>query len=245
MENERIILITGGASGIGLDCALSYIKSKAFVIIVDMDNSKGLELEKQYNNQLKYFNCDVSNEDSVKEIFDEIEKKYKKIDVLINSAGIVSANSLLSINSEVFKKVFMVNTFGTFLFSKYAAKLMIKSKTKGVIVMISSILGIEGQRGMLSYSSSKGALNGMTLPMARDLGKYGIRVNTIAPGLIVTPMSENSLESEGVKISINQSPLKMLGKPEHITKAIHFIDENKYLNGEILRIDGGVRLPHF
>lgn len=120
-----------------------------------------------------------------------------------------------------------------------------KSDCNGNIIMIASVAGIEGMRGQLAYSASKAAVIGMTLPMARDLGKYKIRVNTIAPGVIVTPMLEGILET-GPMISLrNQTPLGIMGLPINISQTVEYIVKNDFLNGEVIRVDGGVRFPQF
>lgn len=249
-----VVLITGGASGIGEYIAMYYMEKRAVVYICDLQAEKGVNLQNKSGDKIKFIKCDITDEDNVRSMMDQIKSEQGRIDVLINSAGIVWAELIAtekgSHGREAFEKVMKVNTYGSFLVSKYAAKLMIENFKKGndcngVIIFISSVAGIEGQRGQTAYSASKGALIGMTLPMARDLGKYKIRVNSVAPGIIETPMTEGMRKSKVGEMLIAATPLKVLGKPVHICQAAEFITTCDFINGAVLRVDGGVRFPHF
>lgn len=249
-----IILITGGASGIGETMAKSLAIKGAMVYICDMQEAKGLKLQQNSNSKIKFIKCDITDEENVKQMINSIKEEQGRLDVVVNSAGIVWAELVASDKHtharEGFEKVFKVNTYGSFLVSKHAAKLMCEKADKekecnGVITFVSSVAGIEGQKGQTAYASSKGALIGMVLPMARDLGKYKIRVNAIAPGIIETPMTENMKSSNVGKMLVNATPLKTAGKPIHVALASEFLIENDFVNGTVLRVDGGVRFPHF
>ncbi len=249
-----IVLVTGGASGIGLAITEWFLNLKAFVFICDLQEEKGKEVESIHKGFVKYIKCDITKEEAVKDMFDQIKQLKGRIDTIVNSAGIAYAELLATTKnvhkSEMFKKVFEINTFGSFLVSKYAAKLMIdnfdkESDCNGNIILIASIAGLEGQRGQTAYSASKAAIIGMALPMARDLGKFKIRVNTIAPGIIVTPMTKGILETGPMKSIVAQTPLGTTGKPENIAQTVEFIVKNDFVNGECLRVDGGVRFPQF
>lgn len=249
-----VFLITGGASGIGYSMTKWLVSLKGFVFICDLQENKGLEVQKEHPDHIHFIKCDITNEENVKEMFEVIKNKKGRIDTVINSAGVawpeLTASTSKVHKSETFKKVFEINTFGTFLVSKYAAKLMIEKSDKtsecnGNIIMIASVAGIEGQRGQLAYGGSKGAIIGMTLPMARDLGRFKIRVNCIAPGIIVTPMTEGILETGPMKAIMAQTPLNNVGKPDHISQTVEYIVKNDFLNGATIRVDGGVRFPQF
>jgi NAD(P)-dependent dehydrogenase (short-subunit alcohol dehydrogenase family) len=249
-----IVLVTGGASGIGEFIAFYYMERGAVVYICDLQEEKGKEIEKKSNSKIKFIKCDITNEDSVKNMIDSIKSEQGHLDILINSAGIVWGELLATDKamhgSAIFDKVLKVNTFGSFLVSKYAAKLMIdtsdsKRDCNGVIILIASIAGIEGQKGQTAYSASKGALIGMTLPMARDLGRYKIRVNSVAPGIIESPMTAGMQGNKVGKTIIDSTPLKILGKPLHVCQTTEFIAVCDFVNGATIRVDGGVRLPHF
>lgn len=246
---KNVILVTGGASGIGLEISKFFINQSNdnFVFISDISS---LKEDKEFkNSNYCFIKCDVTDENQVVNLLQTIEKSDLKLDTVVNSAGVayaevIATNEKLH-DSKMFMKVFEINTFGTFLISKYSAKLMIKNKTEGNIIMISSLAGIEGQKGQTAYSSSKGAIIGMTLPMARDLGRYKIRVNTIAPGLINTPMISNMLESKPIKSLINQTPLNKAGSPIDIALTVEYLMKNEFVNGTVIRVDGGVRMHYF
>jgi NAD(P)-dependent dehydrogenase (short-subunit alcohol dehydrogenase family) len=247
-----VTLITGGASGIGECIALYYLEKGAIVYICDLQEEKGLKL--QSSTKLKFIKCDITNEDQVRAMVETIKSEQGRLDIVINSAGIVWAELFATEKSshskEAFEKVIKVNTLGSFLVSKYAAKLMIEKaesskECNGVITFIASVAGIEGQKGQTAYAASKGALIGMTLPMARDLGRYKIRVNSIAPGIIETPMTEGMRQNKVGKSIIDATPLKVLGKPIHVCQATEFVATCDFVNGSTVRVDGGVRLPHF
>lgn len=249
-----VVLVTGGASGIGECIALYYMEKGAVVYICDLQEEKGLKLQSSTNSKIKFIKCDITNEESVSSMVDQIKKEQGRLDILINSAGIIWAELFATEKSshskEGFEKTIKVNTLGSFLCSKYAAKLMIENfdKTKdcnGVIIFIASIVGIEGQKGQTAYAASKGSLLGMTLPMARDLGKFKIRVNSVAPGIIETPMTQGIKENRVGKSIIDATPLKVFGKPVHICQTTEFIVTCDFMNGSTIRVDGGVRLPHF
>lgn len=249
-----VILITGGASGIGLSITEHLINKGAFLFVCDLNEEKGKELQKKYDGQLHFFKCNIVNEKEVESMFDSIKKYKDKLDTVVNSAGIawpeLTATTKNMHKTSSFKKVFDVNVLGSFLVSKYAAKLMIdnhdpKAECNGNIIFIGSVAGIEGQRGQLAYAGSKAAVLGMVLPMARDLGKFKIRVNGIAPGIIVTPMTEGILTSGPMKSIVSQTPLGSVGKPENISSTVEYIVKNNFLNGTSIRVDGGVRFPQF
>lgn len=249
-----VVLITGGASGIGESVARQLVSLKSKVIICDLQVEKGEALAKEFNGMLKFIKCDITDEKQTEDMINTIEKEYGRLDALVNSAGIISAE-ITATDKKVFSKAnfertMKVNTFGSFNVSRFAARLMAKtanpeSECNGSIVFVSSVAGIEGQRGQLAYSASKGALIGMTLPMARDLGRYKIRVNSVAPGLIETPMSNDLKSSKVGKGLIDSTPVKRLGRPEEVSEAILFCISNNFFNGAVLRIDGGIRFPHF
>lgn len=250
-----IVLVTGGASGIGLSITKWFIDLKAYVFICDLQEDKGKEVEAEYKGKVTFVQCDITNEDNVIAMFDIIKKLKGRLDTVVNSAGVAIPGLLATTKgvhrSDLFKKVFEINTFGTFLVSKYAAKLMIdtskdsKKECNGNIIMIASVAGIEGQRGQVAYGGSKAAVIGMTLPMARDLGRFKIRVNTIAPGIIVTPMTEGILETGPMVAIRNQTPLGTMGSPDNISQTVEYMIKNDFLNGEVIRVDGGVRFPQF
>lgn len=249
-----VILITGGASGLGENLAIHFAAKGAIVYICDLAEGKGKQIEKEFKKKIRFIKCDVTNEEQVKGMLEIIEKESSRLDIVVNSAGILhtedTANENTTHSMLMFEKVWKVNTYGAFLVSKYAAKLMIKNADinkdcNGNIILFSSVSGIEGRAGKIAYSMSKAALIGMTLPMARDLGKWKIRVNTIAPLMIVTPMNDSWKDSEVGKKLMDCIPLKRFGRTSEVSELVDFIIRCDFMNGEIIRIDGGGRLGHF
>jgi NAD(P)-dependent dehydrogenase (short-subunit alcohol dehydrogenase family) len=250
----RVVLITGGASGIGESIALQLAKKGAIVYITDIQVEKGLTIEKNSNGGIFFVKCDISDEKSVIEMFSLITNTHKKVDIVINSAGKAygepTATEETTHSSDWFEKIWKINTFGTFLISKYGAKSMIDNfdpnneECNGIIIMISSIAALDGPSSQVAYASSKEAINGMVLPMARDLGKYKIRVNSICPGFIVTPMTNSVPTEQGQKLK-DLTPIKSFGKTEDITKTVEYIIDCDFINASQIRVDGGVRLPPY
>lgn len=254
-----VVLVTGGASGLGENMARYFMDKGAVVWICDLAEEKGEKIEEETKKKIRFIKCDVTNEEQVKSMMFIIKKENGRLDVLVNSAGILSTEDTINEKGEThslqsFEKVFKINTLGAFNVSKHAAKLMVENAERnkketnpdnGLIIFISSVSGIEGRKGKLAYSMSKAALIGMTLPLARDLGKWKIRVNTIAPLMIETPMIADWKESETGKKLMECIPLKKFGKPINVSKLIEMLIKNDFMNGETIRIDGGGRLGHF
>lgn len=250
----NVVLVTGGASGIGEAISKYFCEKGAIVYICDMNEEKGKKVEDESNSKIKFIKCDITNEESVKNLIETIKQEQKKIDTVINSAGIAWGELIASEKgvhkSDSFEKVMKINVFGSFLVSKYAVKLMIenfdsKKSCNGNIIFLASVAAFDGQKGQTAYSASKGALVGMTLPMARDLGRYKIRVNSIAPGVIVTPMSASFETTQVGKGLLNATPLKRFGLPSEIALTADYIVSNDYVNASAIRVDGGIRMPFF
>jgi NAD(P)-dependent dehydrogenase (short-subunit alcohol dehydrogenase family) len=243
-----VFLITGGSSGMGENMASYFLGLKAIVYICDLKEPKNS------NSKIRFIQCDITSEESVKAVIAIIQKEQGRLDVVINSAGILwtelTATDKKTHGKEGFEKTWKVNVFGSFLVAKHAAKLMLetadpKKDCNGNIIFIASVAGYEAQRGQIAYGSSKGGILGMTLPMARDLGRYKIRVNTIAPGIILTPMAEGFKGSKVGDQILAATPLKCYGSPEHISQTAEYIVKCDFVNAAAIRVDGGVRLPHF
>lgn len=250
----NIVLVTGGASGIGESIARHFLSKNSVVYICDMNEEKGKKLEAETQGKIKFIKCDITNEDMVKQMIEKIKTEQGRIDTVVNSAGIAWGELIASEKgvhkSPAFEKVMKINVFGSFLVSKYACKLMIEKADKngvcnGNIMFLASVAAYDGQKGQTAYSASKGALTGMVLPMARDLGKYKIRVNCIAPGVIETPMAAGFASTRVGKEISGATPLKRFGLPVEIATTAEYIALNDYVNASVLRVDGGCRLPFF
>ena len=249
----KVAIVTGGASGLGEATVDAYVAKGAKVAIFDMNEARAnAVIERNGHDNVGFFNVNVADEDSVKAAIANVVERFGALHICNNFAGIGSASKTFGKKGvfpmEEYMRVIMVNQVGTFNVSRFAAEAMASNATinddggRGVIINTASIAAYEGQIGQLAYSASKGAIVGMTLPMARDLVPYGIRVNTIVPGLIHTPLF-NSLPDE-VYQSLERTVLypQRLGKAEEIAHLSVFIAENDYLNGECVRLDGGIRM---
>lgn len=246
-------LITGGGSGLGEACARRLAAAGARVVILDMNEETGKKVAAELGGE--FCKADVSNEEQVQEAV-ETAAGLAPLRVLVNGAGIGSAGRTVDRKGEPFKQsvfefVIRVNLLGTFNCLRLAAAMMAKTEPideqgqRGAIVNMASVAAFEGQIGQCAYSASKGGVVGMTLPIARDLAAIGIRVNTIAPGLFDTPIYGQGEGSEAFKAKLGQSVLfpKRLGDADELASMVMELLTNDYMNGEVVRADGGVRLP--
>ncbi len=246
---NSIFLVTGGASGLGAATAQMAAAGGAKVVIADLQAELGEKLAKEIGG--KYCKCDVTSEADGKAAVEAAVKGFGGIHVLVNCAGIAIAERTLGKESPHdlarFSKVIGINLIGTFNMIRLAADAMAKAGPnaageRGVIVNTASVAAYDGQIGQAAYSASKGGVVGMTLPIARDLSRNGIRVVTIAPGLFLTPMMQG-LPKEAQDSLGKQVPFPpRLGKPEEYAALAKHIVENEMLNGETIRLDGAIRM---
>lgn len=251
--NGKVAVVTGGASGLGRATVERFAKGGAKVAIFDMNAELGNELVAELGEDNALFcNVNVADEDSVKAGVDAVMNKFGAIHINCNYAGIGNAAKTLGRDGPFplaeFNKVIQVNLVGTFNTLRLCAEQMAKNEPvtahggRGVIINTASVAAFEGQIGQAAYSASKGGIVGMTLPIARDLAQLGIRVNTIAPGLIETPLmrglGEKVCEALGNMVLFP----RRLGQPDEIAHLAQSIVENDYLNGETIRMDGGIRM---
>ena len=251
--DSSVCVVTGGASGLGAATVKILYNEGAKIAIWDVNEDQGKELEKQLGNKSIFCKVDVTDEDSIKGAIQATVEKFGQINVLVNCAGIILGALTLTKQGphslEAFDRVMKVNISGTFNVLRLVAQQMASQaglgpeNERGVIINTASVAGYEGQRGQAAYGTSKGAIIGMTLPVARDLAYYNIRVATIAPGLFVTPMGDmlNKKTTESLQKAIL---LGRFGDPSEFALTAKFIIENAYITGSVFRIDGGVRLPH-
>lgn len=249
---ETRALVTGGASGLGEATVRAINAGGGKVAILDMDSIRGNKLAEELGSSTIFCKTDVTNEDSVKSAIEKTIDSFGKLNVVLNFAGIAIAVKTLGRDGphdlNLYKKVVDVNLNGTFNVSRLAAEYISKntpneSGLTGLIVNTASVAGYDGKKGQAAYAASKAGVIGLTLPMARDLASYGVRVNTIAPGLIITPMLESLPEEAQEAISSQPLLPRRLGKPAEIAHLACFMIENEYLNGEVIRLDAGIRLP--
>ncbi|WP_131781440.1 SDR family NAD(P)-dependent oxidoreductase [Legionella gresilensis] len=245
--DNQIAVITGGASGMGKACALKLADRGTQVVIWDKDISSFVD----YPN-IVAIECDVSLDNSVTEAMNKTKEKVGIPRICINCAGIAPAKRLVgkegAMPLNAFKKVIDINLIGTFNVMRMVAEAMIElnidedSQERGIIINTASIAAFEGQIGQLAYSASKGGIVAMTLPAARELAQHAIRVNTIAPGLIATPLLLNMPKEVQDSLAATVTFPKRLGKPEEFADLVIHIIENQLINGETIRLDGALRM---
>jgi NAD(P)-dependent dehydrogenase (short-subunit alcohol dehydrogenase family) len=248
-------IVTGGASGIGEGCARLLAGRGAKVVIADLQDEKGNALATEIGGAFAH--VDVTNPDDVIAAI-ELAKEMGPLRALVNSAGVGWATRTIGKDGsydsahdlEVFRKVIEINLIGTFNCMRLAATAMsttepLESGERGAIVNMASVAAFDGQIGQASYSASKGGVVGMTLPVARDLSAVGIRVNTVAPGLIDTPIYGQGEGSEAFKANLEKGVLfpKRLGSAEELASMVVELLGNSYMNAETIRVDGGIRMP--
>ena len=249
----KVAIVTGGASGLGQATVEAYVARGVKVAIFDLNEERANQLiEKLGADKAAFWKVNVADEDSVKSAVAEVVEMFGALHICNNFAGIASACKTLGKNGvfplDQYMPVININLVGTFNVSRFAAEQMARNEPinsdggRGVIINTASIAAMEGQVGQLAYSASKGGVVGMTLPMARDLASYGIRVNTIVPGLIHTPLFESLPEQAYKSLEASVCYPQRLGKPEEIAHMSVFMAENDYLNGECIRLDGAIRM---
>ena len=246
----KSVLVTGGASGIGEACARRFAGVGAKVALLDMNEEAGRKVAEEIGGT--FARANVSDEAEVKAAVDAAAEAHGGLHVCLNIAGVGAAEKTYGKNGVAdlgnFRRVIEINLIGTFNVARLCAEKMAAQAPvsddgeRGVIVNTASVAAFDGQIGQAAYSASKGGVVGMTLPMARDLAQLGIRVCTIAPGLIHTPLFDALGEKVITSLSATVLNPQRLGKPDEIAQAAQFIAENGYMNGETIRVDGGIRM---
>ena len=239
---EKVIVVTGASRGIGREIAKTLSRENNKVIACYNNSEKEAtilkeELEKE-NKKIDIIKGDISKREDCKKIVEYVINKYKKIDVLINNAGISTYNLFTDITDEEWNRTINTNLNSVFYMSQETVKYMIKQK-EGSIINISSIWGIVGASCEVAYSVSKAGIDGMTKALAKELGPSNIRVNSIAPGYIDTDMNEKYSEEEREQIK-EETPLEKIGKPEDIAKCIEWLIEDNFTTGQVISINGGL-----
>jgi 3-oxoacyl-[acyl-carrier protein] reductase len=242
MLTGKLVLVTGASRGIGRATALLAAESHAHVIInYNRSEEKAVELADLIRGkglQASLLKADVSSEAEVRDMFRAIREKHSRLDVLVNNAGIMQNNLLMLSNTELFDRTIATNLKGTFLCSRYASNLM-KKQGSGRIINLSSTIGLYGNAGQTVYSASKAAVVGFTKSAAKELGRYGITVNAIAPGFIETDLIKD-LKPDLREKMISNIALGRIGTPEDVAKVVLFLssDFSGYVSGEVIAIDG-------
>ena len=253
---EVSAIVTGGASGLGLATAREFLERGASVSIFDLENSNTTSLVAKLNEDFEgkviVANVDVTDSNSVTKALGVVNRRFGKINVLVNCAGVAIAKKTTGKEGahplDLYQKVIDVNLVGTFNMVRLSAIEMEKNKPndsgeRGCIINTASVAAFDGQKGQAAYSASKGGVAASTLPLARDLASSNIRVNTIAPGLFLTPMLEGLPEEAKEDLAKQVVFPKRLGSPTEFAKLASFMIQSEYLNGETVRLDGAIRLP--
>ena len=253
--NGASAIVTGGASGIGAAAARQLAAKGAIVVVADLQADKGEALAQEIGGV--FAQVDVTNTDQIKAAVNAAAE-IAPLRAVVNSAGIGWAQRTIGRDGEfdsaadlaAFTKVIAINLIGTFDVVRLAATAMSRNEPdadgcRGAIVNLASVAAFDGQIGQASYSASKGGVVGMTLPVARDLSASGIRLNTVAPGLIDTPIYGEGDDAEAFKAKLGQSVLfpKRLGVADELASMVVEALTNSYLNAEVIRVDGGIRMP--
>ena len=247
---NHAFLVTGGGSGLGAATATMLARAGGQVLIADV-NEAGAAVAKSLGAGVRFAKCDVTDEGSMQGAVDACVKEFGAIHGLVNCAGVAPGERVVGRNGPhalaSFERAVKINLIGTFNAIRLAAAKMsvqpaFPNGERGVIVNTSSVASFEGQIGQAAYAASKAGVNGMTLPVARELAKFGIRVVTIAPGIFDTPMLQGM--SEEIRASLGaQIPFpSRLGRPEEYAALVRTILENEVLNGEVIRLDGAIRM---
>lgn len=253
--NNSTAIVTGGASGIGAASARALAARGATVVIADLNAELGETLAQEINGVFAQLN--VTNTEQITEVVEQAAS-IAPLKALVNSAGIANGIRTIGRDGKIesafpmdkFTAVIQVNLIGTFDMIRQAATVMSRNEPdangqRGAIVNMASVAAFDGQIGQVAYSFSKGGVVGATLPLARDLSGVGIRVNTIAPGLIDTPIYNSFPDPEAMKDQLGQSVLfpKRLGSGAELASMVVELITNDYMNAETIRVDGGIRLP--
>jgi 3-oxoacyl-[acyl-carrier protein] reductase len=241
---NKTAIITGGSNGLGKAAALLFSKEGANVIIADLNESAGKKVTeeiKKSGGQALFVKVDVSNQDDVYNLVSAALKEFGKLHILINNAGIVSDARLVKMELDQWQKVIDVNLKGVFICAQAVSKVLIEQNEGGAIINTSSVVGLYGNFGQSNYVASKAGVIGMTKTWAKELGKYNIRVNAVAPGFMETDIIK-SMPEKVISLMREKTLLGRLGKPEDIANAFLYLasDEGNYITATVLSVDGGI-----
>lgn len=254
---QHSFLVTGGASGLGESVVRAIVAQGGKVIIADLNESTGQALVNELGDNVRFVRCDVTSGDDVQAAVDLAEKEFGGLQGSINCAGIAVVQKLLDRENnpadlDAFSRGVNINLVGSFNVARLVAASIAKrvaastpaevNADNGIIINTASIAAFDGQVGQASYASSKAGVVGMMLPLARELTRHGIRVMTIAPGVFATPMMQSLPEKAREQLEAAVPYPKRLGNPNEFAKLVTHIIDNAYLNGEVIRLDGAIRM---
>ncbi len=249
--SEVKALITGGVSGLGLALARKVVANGGQAVLLDINDPAGAAAENELGSAVHYLHTDVTSEQAIADAVQVAVERMGLINLAVNCAGVVGAGRVLGREApmalDFFTKAIQINLIGSFNVIKAAGAAMESNPPgaegeRGVIISTASVAAFEGQIGQAAYSASKAGIAGMTLPIAREFARIGVRVNTIAPGIFMTPMVEGMPEQVQASLSASIPFPSRLGKAEEFADLAAHIVENAYINGATIRLDGAVRL---
>jgi NAD(P)-dependent dehydrogenase (short-subunit alcohol dehydrogenase family) len=239
---QKIAIVTGGSSGLGYATVKKFTENNIFTFVIGRDEEKLKKACAEFGKNSQAVVFDVTQLDKIPALIKKLADQKGRIDILVNNAGINQKKPLVEVTDEEFQKIIHTNVSSVFSFSREVAKLMIAQKN-GCIINISSMAAQYGLPGVISYTASKTAIDGMTRAMAVELSPLGIRVNAIAPGFIFTKMSSAALDSDPQRKQkvLSRTPMGKLGMPEDVANAALFLasDESSFMTGTVIPVDGG------
>ena len=248
---DSVALITGGASGLGEACVRALLGEGGKVAILDFAEERGQKVASELGDAALFCLTDITKEEDVQAAIDKTIEAFGAVHIAINCAGVGIPAKVLGkegpMSMNHFNKVVQINLIGTMNVVRLAAEKMVKNQgnddgEKGVVINVASVAAFDGQIGQAAYSASKAGVAGMTLPIAREFAEYGIRIMTIAPGIFRTPMLEGLPENVQEALGKMVPFPRRLGEPSEFAGLVQHIVENSMLNGEVIRLDGALRM---
>lgn len=240
---DKVVIITGAGSGIGRESAMLFSHEGAKIVVAEIneqDGKKTVDEIKQSGGEAFFAKVDVSDRNDIKKMVEETMEKYGKIDILVNNAGIIQDALLIKMTEEQWDRVVEINLKGVFNCAQAVAPIMV-AQGSGRIINTSSVVAIYGNVGQTNYAATKAALIGFTKSLGKELGRKGIRVNAVAPGFIMTAMTDKVPE-DILEMMKEKTPVRKLGRPIDVAYAYLYLasDESDYVNCAVLNIDGGL-----
>ncbi len=250
ITSDVVALITGGASGLGEATARRFLADGGSVVLVDLPGGRGEEVAAEMGDRARFSPADVRNEDEIRAAI-AVAEQLGTLRVVVNCAGVATPGRILSkrgtLGLDDYRNVVEINLIGTFNVMRLAAEAMVTNERldgdRGLIVMTASVAAYDGQIGQAAYASSKGGIVGLNITAARDLADKGIRVMTIAPGVMETPMMDGLPGEVKASLEALVPHPSRLGKPSEYAALVAHIASNPLLNGEVIRLDGALRMP--
>jgi NAD(P)-dependent dehydrogenase (short-subunit alcohol dehydrogenase family) len=248
---DKVVLVTGGASGLGAACVRLFCQSGARAVVADLNSEVGEKLVAELGASAAFVKTNVTEEADLQNAIQTAQARFGGLNVLINCAGIGTAEKVIGKDGPSslasFNKVIQVNLIGTFNAIRLAGAAMAQNQPneggeRGVIINTASVAAFDGQIGQAAYSASKGGIVGMTLPVAREFARIGVRVMTIAPGIFDTPLLAGLPEPARISLGQQVPFPPRLGRPDEYAALAKHIVENEMLNGEVIRLDGAIRM---